>query len=116
MIKIKHARPDVEYFMICQPARKKPYGERVNWDDRPDFNSEIYELTDPKDSDVKIKAELIAIYQESLDAREIMGYNNFALLAYGLSIKKLIHIFKKRYKNQLDPANPKIEFLLMKQL
>lgn len=116
MIQINHARPLLDYFMICQPARKKLYGERVNWDNRPDFVPEIYELTDPKNPDVKIKAELIDMYRVSLDDPEIMGYNNFALLAYGLSIKKLIHILKERYKNQLNPANPKVEFLVLKQL
>jgi len=116
MIQIKHAKPKHGYFTICQPSSSRPYGERVNWDDRPDFVPEVYELTDPKNPDVKIKAELIDLYRVSLDDPEILGYNTFALLAYGLSIKKLMHILKERYKNQLNPANPEVEFLLLKEL
>jgi len=115
MIQINHGKPQHEYFTICLPASEIPYGKRVNWDKREDFEPLVYEMKNPKDPEDIMQAELIDVWTGfNLNDPEGETMNALAIASYGLPMEKLKHVLLKKYKEL--KANPKVEFLLLKQL
>ncbi|PXX96885.1 hypothetical protein DF185_19795 [Marinifilum breve] len=115
MIQLQHARPNHDYFTICLPASDTPYGERVNWDKKEDFEAPVYEMTNPKNPEEIIRAELVDVWTRfDLNGPEGETMNAFAIASYGLPMKKLRHQLIEKY--DILKTNSEVEFLLLKQV